>query len=852
MSSQADVFEFSAYRFDKIKKELIFDYSISLKNGGILEFREKITLPLNLTISNIPEQLVNNVLQNLHLILGVNYWKLFCPKNIRIKLFTLNKDQAGFWNTVYTKGLGEFFYRNKIKNFKELVKFPYQLKNDFRPISYPRQNRSMVTVGGGKDSIVSLELLKLHTSQLSGFVVETNRSYPVINQVIEKAGINSLIIKREVDQKLFNVGKSRKIYKGHFPISAIYAFLGLLAAVFYDYRYFVVANEKSSDEANVNFEENSINHQWSKTSEFESLFQDYVRKYITPDVSYFSLLRPWYELRIMQEFTIYPKYWQTFSSCNRNFSLTKSSPANRWCGACPKCASVFLLLSPFVKKKELTQIFSKDLFSDKKLLPVYKQLLGLEGIKPFECVATIDESRLALYLTWLNKEYDHSSLIDLFKKEVLPGLKNIDTLKNKILTTGNLDKIPEPFKLILNKKVLILGYGKEGKTTEKYLKAKYSHLKIGIADKSLSSDYLEKQKDYELVIKTPGIPASKVKTSYTTATNIFFAEINNLVIGITGSKGKSTTASLIYQILKAAKRSVHLIGNIGNPSLESLIKLVNKEDVFVMEMSSYQLEDIKFSPQIAVITSLFPEHMDYHGNVDKYFLAKKNILRFQKPTDYFIYNPKFELLNRWAKESVSQAIPSISENKINPKTIKLVGEHNIDNIKVAVTVAKLFKVNDQTIHSAIQSFNPLPHRLEFVGEYSRIKFYDDAISTAPESTIAAIKALKNIGTIFLGGEDRGFDFRNLVDILISYKIANLVLFPASGDKIKSLLANYTGYKPKIFETENMEQAVKFAYENSPKHSVCLLSTASPSYSVWKNFEEKGNLFKKFVKKYSLL
>lgn len=852
MDSQAKLFEFSAYRFDKAKKELNFDYQIIFAKGNILNFKETITLPTSLPIPDVPAKLLEALLQSLHLILGINYWKLFCPKNIEIKPFSLNKNQARFWETVYTKGLGEFFYRNNIKNFNRIVNFPFQQTDSGKPVVYPRQNRSLVAVGGGKDSIVSLELLKLYPADFSALVIETNRTYPIINQVINTAKIKSLKIKRSVDDKLFTIGEQNQVYQGHFPISAIYAFLGLFVSVFYDYRYLIVSNEKSSDEANVNFDGNSINHQWSKTSEFETLFQDYVKKYITHDVCYFSLLRPWYELRIAQEYIKYPQYWQVFSSCNRNFSLTKNPPLNRWCGVCPKCASVFLLLAPFIKKKQLTNIFSKDLFSLEKLLLIYKQLLGLEGIKPFECVATIDESRFALYLTWQKKEYENSFLINLFKKEILPKLKNIDTLKNKILSTGNLDAIPDPFKLVISKKVLILGYGKEGKTTEKYLKKKYPHLTIGIADKSLSADYLDKQKDYDLVIKTPGIPANNVTTSYTTASNIFFAEINNLVIGVTGSKGKSTTASLIYHILKTAKKPAHLIGNIGNPALESLLKPVSKEDIFVMEMSSYQLGDIKFSPQIAVITSLFPEHMNYHGNVDKYFLAKKNIFRYQKPTDYFIFNPKYRILNQWAKESVSRAIPSISESKINPKTIKLVGEHNIDNINAAITVAKLFKVNDQSIQSAIQSFNPLPHRLEFVGEYSGIKFYDDAISTAPESTIAAIEGLKTIGSILLGGEDRGFGFNYLVKILIQYKIPNIVLFPNTGDKIDKLIHQRSNYQPKILKTNKMEEAVKFAYQYTPKNTICLLSTASPSYSVWKNFEEKGDLFKKFVKKYSSL
>lgn len=853
MVSQAKGFEFSAYRFDKENKKLVFNYQVLLDNGQRLNFSEKIFLPSDLPFAgNIPIQLLDNLLQSLHLILGISYFKLFCPDKIVIKKFMLSKSQAQFWNIVYTKGLGEFFFRNQIKNFNRLINFPYKdgVKNN--PISFLRQNRSLVAVGGGKDSIINLELLIKHQSIISGFVVETNQDYPVINQVVSKAGIKAIKITRQIDKKLFNIGKSHRVFRGHVPISAIYAFLGILAAIFYDFRYLIVANEKSADEANVRFNGQLINHQWSKTSEFELLFQDYVNSYLTPDVSYFSLLRPWYELRIAQEFAYYPKYWPIFSSCNGNFSLTPSSPQNRWCGNCPKCASVFLLLASFIDKQNLLRIFGKNLLADENLIPLYKQLLGLAGIKPFECVATIEESRLALYLVWQKKEYLNSPLVNLFEKEVLPMLGEVEVLKKKILSTGNLDNVPDQFKLLLTKKVLILGYGKEGRVTEKFLKAKCPSVKIEIADKTISSDYLEKQKDFDLVIKTPGIPRRKVTSPYTTATNIFFASINNLVIGVTGSKGKSTTASLIYHILKTANIPVRLIGNIGYPALEALLKPVGKNDIFVMELSSYQLDDIHYSPQIAVITNLFPEHMNYHGDVKKYFLAKKNILRFQKPTDYFIYNPENKILRQWSKEAVAQCKPFDRLIKIDPKDIPLSGKHNLNNLKAAVSVAHLLKINDQIITSAISSFKPLPHRLEFVGVFKGIKFYDDAASTAPESTIAAIESLKNIGTIFLGGEDRGYDFDLLGKILSQNRIPNIVLFPDTGGKINKLIAKQTKYQPKILQTTSMEEAIKFAYQHTPKNAVCLLSTASPSYSLWKNYEEKGSLFNKFVKKYSSL
>ena len=176
------------------------------------------------------------------------------------------------------------------------------------------------------------------------------------------------------------------------------------------------------------------------------------------------------------------------------------------------------------------------------------------------------------------------------------------------------------------------------------------------------------------------------------------------------------------------------------------------------------------------------------------------------------------------------------------KDIPLIGRHNLENIKAAIRVARLMKIPDAAIKKAIQNFKPLPHRLEFVAEKKGIRFFDDAISTTPESTIAAIKALKNVDTIFLGGEDRGYDFQELEKILRKYKIKNIVLFPNSG---KRILKSRKGFN--ILETKSMPKAVAFAFKHTEKGKICLLSTASPSYSLWKNFEEKGDEFQMAVK-----
>lgn len=397
-----------------------------------------------------------------------------------------------------------------------------------------------------------------------------------------------------------------------------------------------------------------------------------------------------------------------------------------------------------------------------------------------------------------------------------------------------------------NKKILILGYGKEGRATEQYLKEKLPGVVFGIADQIRDPNYLASQKDYDIAIRTPGIPKSLVTIPYTTATNIFFANCTGVTIGVTGSKGKSTTASLIHHILETSGKKSHLIGNIGNPMLLELLMPYTADEIYVIELSSYQTEDLNFSPHISVITSLFPEHMDYHGSVEQYYQAKHNLITHTNPDDYYIYNPRYEILHQWAKDAHCRPIQIRTEHHI--KNNPLLGEHNHANAMLAASTCHLFGLTDVEIEAAILTFKPLAHRLELVGTFHAVTFYDDAISTAPESTIEALKSLPSVGTLILGGEDRGYDFKDLVNAILFFKIPNIVLFPESGNKIEEILKNKTDMLPTIFKTVSMEEAVQFAYKNTPLGSICLLSTASPSYSLWKNFEEKGAEFQKCVRK----
>ncbi len=398
-----------------------------------------------------------------------------------------------------------------------------------------------------------------------------------------------------------------------------------------------------------------------------------------------------------------------------------------------------------------------------------------------------------------------------------------------------------------HKKILIAGFGIEGKSTQHFLKEKVPSAAVDIVDREDGPEYLSGQDKYDLVIKSPGIRKELIHVPYTTATNIFFANTKGLTIGVTGTKGKSTTSSLIHEILLGSGRRSHLVGNIGKPMLTELLSEKGNDDVYVCELSSYQLDDIAYSPHVAVFIDFFPEHMNYHGSVEAYWEAKKRIVAFSGPNDFFVFNPAFTRLKELSLSIQANPVPYVEKLPFNDSVIPLLGKHNNDNVRAAVTVGKIFDIPAGIMESAVRTFHPLPHRLEFVGTFKEISFYDDAISTTPESTISAILAIDSVKTIFLGGQDRGYDFRSLVRLIHEREIRYVVLFPDSGLTIFKLLNEYPKDDFTVLSTSNMEEAVAFAYKLTPKGSSCLLSTASPSYSIWKNFEEKGNLFKQHVR-----
>ena len=454
------------------------------------------------------------------------------------------------------------------------------------------------------------------------------------------------------------------------------------------------------------------------------------------------------------------------------------------------------------------------------------------------------------------------------------------------------------------KAVLILGFGREGASTYKFLRRHFPNKKLDIADiretsaldKSekrlikqdkflklhLGKKYLESLSDYHVVFKTPGIPfrlpeikeTKKAGCEFTSQTKLFFELCQGVIIGVTGTKGKSTTATLIHEILENGGFKSTLLGNIGKLALDYLNENFGKGKIFVFELSSHQLADLDKSPHIAVFLNIFREHLDYYESFRQYVGAKENITQSQKRNDYLVYNLNDQRIRKIATKTKAKKLPfSLSKTKdsscypmeghvvfrkngqkeaiVKIREVSLKGKYNLNNVMAAVIVGKILGAKTEKIKQAVKNFRPLEHRLEEVGTFKGVTFIDDSLATIPEATIVAVEALKGkVGSIILGGSDRGQDFSNLANVLLENKIKILILLPATGERIWEEVKERVGGKaeePKHFFVDNMEDAVKLCFENTPQGKICLLSTASPSFSLFRDYEEKARLFRKYVR-----
>jgi 7-cyano-7-deazaguanine synthase in queuosine biosynthesis len=405
----------------------------------------------------------------LHLMAGISYYKAYCPPEMVIEYGELAADEAVFWDKLYTHGLGEFFYKNDL-DFRDYIHFPVsegrkdqqnEKIHDSRPDPLPG---AIVPIGGGKDSLVTVEMLQ--KAGIDFDLVALGR-HERIAEVAEAIGEPLNIIERTLDPQLFELNKQGAL-NGHVPISAYIAFTMVVYALLNGKRDIVLSNERSANAGNVMMGDLEINHQYSKSWEFERDIQAYIAASITPKVRYFSLLRPLSELAIVKKFVDEGKYFEVFSSCNKNYAINKKA-AKRWCGECPKCAFVFAMMAAFMPKEKVVEIFGKNLLADDGLLPVYKELLAVEGIKPFECVGEPEEVLAAFVMAHKRGDFADDIVMKWFASELIgscriapsrilvklgilqgtrllsPDVKDFDVIVSEVLTSSDEHAMPEEY-----------------------------------------------------------------------------------------------------------------------------------------------------------------------------------------------------------------------------------------------------------------------------------------------------------------------------------------------------------------------------------------------------------------------
>ena len=387
------------------------------------ELIERIRFPQAPTLA--PERVgaFNAALQLLHLIAGVSYYKAGVPPKIEVADGPLDDATADLLDALYLHGLAEFAYRNGL-DLRGRINFP-RVGADRAASLQPKvlaagalnlPKRTLVPIGGGKDSLVAIEAIKSIGGAATAVWVGNS---PLIAACAERTGLPTLNIGRELAPELFELNRLGA-WNGHIPVTAVNSAILAVAAVLYGYDSIAFANERSASAATLEYAGQQVNHQWSKGYAFEQLLGDWLHTHVATDLDYCSLLRPYAELAITRAFARLTPYFEVFSSCNRNFKLRGPKPADRWCGQCPKCHFVFLALAPFVPKPRLLQIFGRNLLDDEQQAPGFDALLEYHEHKPFECVGEAAEARAAMFALSQRPEWQEDALIARFGQKILP------------------------------------------------------------------------------------------------------------------------------------------------------------------------------------------------------------------------------------------------------------------------------------------------------------------------------------------------------------------------------------------------------------------------------------------------
>ena len=421
-------------------------------------------------------------------------------------------------------------------------------------------------------------------------------------------------------------------------------------------------------------------------------------------------------------------------------------------------------------------------------------------------------------------------------------------------------RIDTIFKRLRGKRILILGFGREGKSSLAFIQKYLPHAIVGVADKNAAvlknlggevavysgENYFDAVDSYDIVIKTPGISLLDKNvdlSKITSQTDLFLEEFHSQIIGITGTKGKSTTSTLIYHLLKESGKDAILAGNIGIPIFDIIEQITNKS-IIVFELSAHQLQFIHRSPHIGILLNVYEEHLDHFGTFKAYRDAKLNIIRKMGEDDWAVTNDEF------CYEAETMMVRSLSYHyydfDVNWDDVPLKGNHNRLNINAALCAINAFGVPVDDVLPHLYTFQPLEHRQELVGTFGGVTFYNDSISTIPQATIAALQTVKNVTFLLLGGFDREIDYTPLIEYLTKNPVKHILYTGKAGQRMFEML-QCAGYQGDIKNFKDLDEAFEIIKSLSENGDVCLLSPAAASYDQYRNFEERGRLFKTLSK-----
>lgn len=438
-----DSFHFTGAEFDESTATLSLEYRFD--DGPALT--ETLTFPgARLPLDEGRRRSLHHAMKALHLAAGVSYYKAGIPPRISMEGGGLPPAVAYFFREFYEHGLGEFAWRNGL-SLSERLDFPVDGARRWHAAPAELPEGVVVPLGGGKDSLVALEMVRAAGVEPS--VISVGSS-PLIDEVAGRTGLRHIRIGRRLAPGLMELNR-QGAWNGHVPVTGIIAFILVCAAILYGFDTVVMANERSASSATLITPDGvEVNHQWSKGLDFERAFGDFVQQHVLAGFRYFSLLRPLSELEIARRFSRLEQYFDVFSSCNRNFTQAPNAAAARWCGQCPKCRFVYLMLAPFMERNALTAIFGADLLADPDQAAGFDELVGRGAHKPFECVGETRESLAAFCLLARDPQWWDAALVERAAREILPGIEDADGLIDEALAVGGGDRIPDDFRGIVH------------------------------------------------------------------------------------------------------------------------------------------------------------------------------------------------------------------------------------------------------------------------------------------------------------------------------------------------------------------------------------------------------------------